>query len=89
MDPVIDDIIDDVTDEGVLTPPPPIKGFVTPPRYEGLLSNDPARALALLLLSYSIDEKVGLKEFVLFEGPIAAAEVGGFGASKVDGVCFD
>ncbi len=87
MDPVIDDIIDDVTDEGVLIPPPPIKGFATPPRYEGLLSNDPARALALLLLSYSIDEKVGLK-FVLFEGPIAA-EVGGFGASKVEGVCFD
>lgn len=86
MDPVIDDIIDDVTDEGVLTPPP-IKGFATPPRYEGLLSNDPARALAPLL-SYSIDEKVGLK-FVLFEGPIAAAEVGGFGASKVDGVCLD
>jgi hypothetical protein len=77
MDPVIEDIIDEDTEEGVLLLPNIIGGAVeeAPPLYEGLLSKEFALA-PTPLFNYSIDEKVGLNDVV------AAAAVGGFGATK-------
>ena len=76
---MIDDIIEEDTEEGVLLFPSIIGAAVeeAPPRYEGLLSKEPALALTPLF-NYSIDEKVGLND--VEDGAIAA--VGGFGANK-------
>ena len=77
IDPVIDDIIDDDTEDGVLLF---IMGGAfdeTPPLYDGLLSKEVALALTPLF-SYSIDEKVGLNDDVV----AGATAVGGFGATS-------
>jgi hypothetical protein len=79
MDPVIEDIIDDETDDGVLLLPSIIGGALDeiPPLYDGLLSKEVALALTPLF-NYSIDEKVGLNDV---DVPGATA-VGGFGATN-------
>jgi hypothetical protein len=79
MDPVIEDIIDDETDDGVLLLPSIIGGALDemPPLYDGLLSKEVALALTPLF-NYSIDEKVGLNDV---DVPCATA-VGGFGATN-------
>jgi hypothetical protein len=75
MDPVIEDIIDEDTEEGVLQLPNGGAVEEAPPLYEGLLSKEFALA-PTPLFNYSIDEKVGLNDVV------AAAAVGGFGATN-------
>ncbi len=77
IDPVIEEIIDDDTEDGVLLFPIIMGGAFdeTPPLYDGLLSKEVALALTPLF-NYSIDEKVGLNEVV------GATAVGGFGAAR-------
>lgn len=74
----MEEIMEEDTEEGVLIPPAIIGApiMLEVPLYEGLLSNDVARAFAplLLLFNCSIDEKVGLKVLA------GAAAVGGLGA---------
>ena len=79
MDPVIEDIIDDETEDGVLLLPSIIGGALDEmrPLYDGLLSKEVALALTPLF-NYSIDEKVGLNDV---DVPGATA-VGGLGATN-------